>query len=100
MLSNRTADFKVKEETVILKDENKDFVKQLTTPLPKFDMNFKFSIEEEKELSSFSFKNDLLDKRTYDFIKSKDESLAAMKLDDSLPNRNDESNIKKKEEEN
>ena len=63
-------------------------------------MNFKFSIEEEKELSSFSFKNDLLDKRTYDFIKSKDESLAAMKLDDSLPNRNDESNIKKKEEEN
>ena len=98
MLSNRTADFKVKEEPETLKIENTEFIKQLTTPLPKFDMNFKFSSEVECEGSSFSFKNDLLDKKAYDFIKSKDKSLAVMKLDDSLPSKNEESNLKENKE--
>ena len=98
MLSNRTADFKVKEEPETLKIEKAEFVKQFTTPLPKFDMNFKFSSEIECEGSSFSFKNDLLEKRAYDFIKSKDKSLAVMQLDDSLPNKNEESNLKEKQE--
>ena len=63
MLSNRTANFKVNDEPENIKLNNKDkIIKQLTTPLPKFDMNFNFSNEEEKETSSFSFKNDLLEK--------------------------------------
>ena len=99
MLSNRTANFKVNEEPVKIDDldNNKKLVKQLTTPLPKFDINFKFSNEEEKETSSFSFKNDFLDKKAYEFIKSKDECLAIMELDDSLPNKNEESKIDEKE---
>ena len=94
MLSNRTAKFKANDEPENLIIKNKDkLVKQLTTPLPKFDINFNFSNEEEKEASSFSFKNDLLDKKAYEFIKSKDECLANMDLDDSLPNKKEESNI-------
>ena len=102
MLSNRTANFKVNEEPVKIDDldNNKKLVKQLTTPLPKFDINFKFSNEEEKETSSFSFKNDLLDKKAYEFIKSKDECLANLELDDSLPNTNEESNFEEKEKNN
>ena len=92
MLSNRTANFKVNSEVENFNKDSK-LVKQLTTPLPKFDINFNFSNEEEKETSSFSFKNDLLDKKAYEFIKSKDECLANMDLDDSLPNKNEESNI-------
>ncbi len=98
MLSNRTANFKVNEEPGNLKITTKDIlVKQLTTPLPKFDMNFNFSNEDDRETSSFSFKNDLLDKKAYEFIKSKDECLAIMELDDSLPNKNEESKIDEKE---
>ena len=100
MLSNRTANFKANDEPENLNSNinNKDtkLIKQLTTPLPKFDINFNFSNEEEKETSSFSFKNDLLDKKAYEFIKSKDECLANMELDDSLPNKNEESNLKEK----
>ena len=97
MLSNRTANFKSNEEPENVNINNKDkLIKQLTTPLPKFDINFNFSNEEEKETSSFSFKNDLLDKKAYEFIKSKDECLANMELDDSLPNKNEESNLKEK----
>ena len=97
MLSNRTANFKVNDEPENIKLNNKDkIIKQLTTPLPKFDMNFNFSNEEEKETSSFSFKNDLLDKKVYKFIKSKDECLAQMELDDSIPNKKEEeANLKK-----
>ena len=98
MLSNRTANFNVKEEPETLKNADKEFVKQLTTPLPKFDINFKFTSEIEKEGSAFSFKNDLLDKKAYDFIKQKDQSLAAMELDDSLPNKNEETCLKEKQE--
>ena len=98
MLSNRTANFKAKDEDMKINNEEK-FLKQLTTPLPKFDMNYHFSNEHDNEASSFSFKNDLLDKKAYDFIKSKDDCLAEMELDDSLPN-NKEEEIKKKKEEN
>ena len=86
MLSNRTANFKTCE-----KDKNSDdksFVKLYTTPLPKFDMNFHFKDEVEKESSSFSFKNDLLTKNAYKFLKTKDECLASMELDDSIPSKN------------
>ena len=91
MLSNRTANFKVKDEKEEIMIKGRDvLMKQLTTPLPAFDINFNFSNEEEKENSSFSFKNDLLDKRAYDFIRSKDECLATMELDDSLPTKDEE----------
>ena len=101
MLSNRTANFKVNEEIENVNINNKDkLIKQLTTPLPKFDINFNFSNEEEKETSSFSFKNDLLDKKAYEFIKSKDECLANMELDDSLPNKNEESNLEENKKQN
>ena len=101
MLSNRTANFKTNEEQENLKKSDIGMlVKQLTTPLPKFDMNFNFSLEEEKETSSFSFKNDLLDKKAYEFIKSKDECLATMELDDSLPSKNEESKLEEKEHNN
>ena len=90
MLSNRTANFNSKEEEEELKiNDQKFYQKQFTTPLPKFDIHFKFSNEEEKEMSSFSFKNYLLDKKAYEFIKTKDECLAKMELDDSLPNNED-----------
>jgi hypothetical protein len=99
MLSTRTANFKTTEEAIKMKiDDNDKFVKQLTTPLKKFDMNFHFSSEEDKETSSFSFKNDLLDKKAYDFIKSKDDCLAQMDLDDSIPNNKEEEIDKNKEE--
>ena len=99
MLSNRTANFKVSEQPENIKLENKDIlVKQLTTPMPKFDMNFNFSNEEEKETSSFSFKNDLLDKKAYEFIKSKDDCLAEMNLDDSIPSKKEEDTNKKNED--
>ena len=101
MLSNRTANFKTNEEAIKLQiNDNDQFLKKLTTPLPKFDMNFHFSSEEDKETSSFSFKNDLLDKKSYDFIKRKDDFLAEMDLDDSIPNNKEEVIDKKKEENN
>ena len=88
MLSNRTANFKTNEKEEEIKNNDKNFIKLLTTPLPKFDMNFHFKDEEEKENSSFSFKNDLLNKNVYNFLKKKDECLAAMVLDDSIPSKN------------
>ena len=93
MLSNRTANFKVnenEEEKNEIKNNNEQFIKQLTSPLPKFDINFYFSNEDDKEMSSFSFKHDLLDKKAYDFIKTKEECLSKMELDDTVPDKNDE----------
>ena len=92
MKSKRTANFKEKEgkgKLTLNIDDN--YTKQLSTPLPKFDIKFKFfNEEEEKEASSFSFKNDLLDKKAYEFIKRKDECLAIMRLNDSIPDENEE----------
>ena len=87
MLSNRTANFKTSGEKEEVKvDDNKDqFIKQLTTPMPKFDINYYFLDEEQKETSSISFQKDLLDKKAYKFIKPKDECLSEMELDDSIP---------------
>ena len=87
MQSNNTAKFKDNKESVIINDNDKLY-KQFTAPLRLFDIHFKYFNEEEKEISSFSFKNDLLDKKTYEFIKSKDECLAMMQLDDSIPIKN------------
>ena len=91
MLSNRTAKFKEKSEVEDIKLNN-NFKKVATTPLKKFDMNFKFG-KEENQSSSFSFKNDLLDKKAYNFIKSKDECLTFMELDDEIPKRVEESDL-------
>ena len=88
MLSNRKANFKTNEKEEDIKNEDKDFLKLHTSPLPKFDMNFHFRDEEEIESSSFSFKNDLLSKNAYNFLKRKDECLAIMILDDSIPTKN------------
>ena len=91
MLSNRTAKFK--EDSEVEKIEiNNVFKKVATTPLKKFDMNFKFG-KEENQSSSFSFKNDLLDKKSYDFIKTKDECLAFMELNDEIPKKIEESDL-------
>lgn len=92
MLSNRTAKFKENSEVEDIKLPASNFKKVATTPLKKFDMNFKFG-KEENQSSSFSFKNDLLDKKSYDFIKSKDECLTFMELDDTVPKRIDESDL-------
>ena len=89
MLSNRTANFKEEVKKEEIKCDKKNFIKLNTTPLPKFDMNYRFKDEvENNETSSFSFKNDLLSQNAYDFLKRKDECLASMILDDSLPTKN------------
>ena len=88
MLSNRTANFKTNEKEEEIKNNDKNFIKLLTTPLPKFDMNFHFKDEIEPESSSFSFKNDLLNQNAYYFLKKKDECLSSLILDDTLPNKN------------
>ena len=93
MLSNRTANFKVKDEQKMT-EHNETIVKQLTTPLPKFDFNFNCFDETEKENSNFSFKNNLLTKETYNFLKRKDEFLSIMELDDTLPNHKEEDEFK------
>ena len=89
MLSNRTANFKEKEEQKMIK-HNDAIIKQLTSPLPKFDFNFNCFDIKEKENSNFSFKNDLLSKEAYNFIKGKDECLTTMELDDTLPGNKEE----------
>ena len=72
MLSNRTANFKATEKDEEMSNvEEQNFVKLYTAPLKKFDMNFHFKDEEDKEASSFSFKNDLLSKNEYNFLKNK-----------------------------
>ena len=97
MLSNRTANFKVnenEEEKNGITNNNEQFLKHFTSPLPKFDMNFYCSNEDDNEMSSFSFKHDLLDKKAYDFIKTKEECLSKMELDDTVP---DKYNVKENE---
>ena len=85
MHSNRTANFNIEEEREI--NNNKELIlKQNTAFLSKFNFNFNFLDEEEKEESNFSFKNDLLSKNAYEFIKGKDECLSELKLDDTIPN--------------
>ena len=90
MISNRTANFKSngKEEEINQHNNENSFVKIKTTPLIKFDMNFHFKDEKDVESSSFTFKNDLLNENAYYFLKKKDECLASLILDDTLPNKN------------
>ena len=94
MLSNRTANFKENKMESLLINNDEKIIKQFTAPLHKFDIHFDFfSKEEEKVTSSFSFKNELLDKQAYNFIKRKDEYLTMMELDDSIPYENDDHNL-------
>ena len=66
---------------------NKDkFEKKLKIPFSKFEIKFSFVKEEEKEESGFTFKNNILSRRAYKFIKEKDECLASLVLDDTIPN--------------
>ena len=88
MQSNRTANFKTNEKEEDIKVLDNNFLKLYTSPLPKFDMNYHFKDEEDNQASSFSFKNDLLSKSAYNFLKTKDECLATMVLDDSIPTKN------------
>ncbi len=90
MLSNRTAYFKTNEKEEKIKcNNNKKYVKLNSTPIHKFDMNFHFKDEKvNNETSNFSFKNDLLSEYAYEFLKRKDESLACIILDDSIPTKN------------
>ena len=92
MLSNRKAKFKEKSDVEDIKLNNNIFKKVATQPLKKFNMDFNFG-KEEKQSSSFSFKNDLLDKKAYDFIKSKDECLTFMELNDEIPKKIEESEL-------
>ena len=87
--SNKTANFKTTEKEE-MNNNDKNYTKLNTTPIPKFDMNYHFKDEEEenRETSGFSFKNDLLNKNAYDFLKTKDEGLAVMVLDDSISTKN------------
>ena len=90
MLSNRTANFKTNddEEEEEIKNSNKEILKQLTTPLPKLLIEYNYTESDDKEYSNFSFRHNLLSQRTYKFLKDKDECLAAMDLDDSIPESN------------
>ena len=90
MLSNRTANFKTNEdeEEEEIKIPKDVILKQLTTPLPQFQMEYNYTESEDKEYSNFSFRHHLLSQRTYKFLKDKDECLAAMELDDSIPDSN------------
>ena len=51
-------------------------------------MNFHFKDEEEIEASSFSFKNDFLSKKAYNFLKRKDECLSTKILNDFVTTKN------------
>ena len=90
MDSYRTANFYDKNESTENNNDN-SFRKINTnpTPVPKLSFEFKCFKEKEKENdkneSGFSFKSELLSKRTYDFLKDKDECLEEMNLDDVLP---------------
>ena len=90
MESYRTANFYDKNASSENNNDN-SFRKINTnpTPVPKLSFEFKCFKEKEKESdkseSGFSFKSELLSKRTYDFLKDKDECLEEMNLDDGLP---------------
>ena len=90
MLSNRTANFKTndEEEEEGIKNPKESILKQLTTPLPQLQVGYHYTESEDKEYSNFSFRHNLLSQRTYKFLKDKDECLAAMVLDDSIPESN------------
>ena len=90
MIQNRTANFKMndEEEKEEMKNQKETILKQLTTPLPQFQMTYNFTENDDKEYSNFSFKQNLLSQRAYKFLKDKDECLAAMDLDDSIPESN------------
>ena len=90
MISNRTANFKTIDEEgeEEIKNPKESILKQLTTPLPQLELTYNYTESEDKEYSNFSFRHNLLSQRAYKFLKDKDECLAAMVLDDSIPESN------------
>ena len=96
MNSNRTANFFEKNESSNISDNS--FTKKNTTPMPKLTFQFKCYMENDNEQtgSGFSFQNELLSKRTYEFLKDKDVCLGDVNLDDNISGDNEESKIKSK----
>ena len=88
MESFRTANFYVKNENSENLIDN-SFRKINTNPAPTPKLSFEFKCfkeaENEKNDSGFSFEKELLSKRTYEFLKDKDECLGEAELDDGLP---------------
>ena len=97
MNSNRTANFFEKNESSNISDTS--FSKKNTTPMPKLNFNFKNYMENDNEKfsSGFSFQNELLSKRTYEFLKDKDVCLDDVNLDDNISGDNEESKNKEKD---
>ena len=77
---------KLKLKEVNKMENNKDNYEKSMTIRPRLEMKFSFVEEETKEESGFTFQNNLLNKTAYKFIKQKDECLAKLDLDDTLPN--------------
>jgi len=67
-------------------ENNKVNYEKSMTIKPRLEMKFSFVEEESKEESGFTFQNNLLNKTAYKFIKQKDECLAKLELDDTIPN--------------
>ena len=67
-------------------ENNKDNYEKSLTIKSRLEMKFSFVEEESKEESGFTFQNNLLNKTAYKFIKQKDECLAKLELDDTIPN--------------
>ena len=91
MLSNKTGNFKTideEEEEEEMQNPKESILKQLTTPLPQLQMTYTYTENDDKEYSYFSFRHNLLSQRAYKFLKDKDECLAVMELDDSIPESN------------
>ena len=77
---------KLKKKEVNKMENNKDNYEKSLTTKPRLGMKFSFVEEEAKEESGFTFQNNLLNNAAYKFIKQKDECLAKLELDDTLPN--------------
>ena len=77
---------KLKLKEVNKMDNNKDNYEKSLTNKTRLELKFSFIEEEAKEQSGFTFQNNLLNKAAYQFIKQKDDCLAKLELDDTLPN--------------
>ena len=99
MNSTRTANFFEKNENSSISDNS--FSKKNTTPMPKLT-SFQFKCykendNNEKTGSGFSFQNELLSERTYEFLKDKDECLGDVNLDDNIPGDKEDNKSKGKD---
>ena len=68
------------------------FLKKLQQRLNKIWYDF-YIWQKRKSIKFFFFKNDFSDKKSYDFIKTKDECLAFMELNNEIPKKIEESDL-------